>query len=52
MKIIVYNLVLRFRFETTKKTQIPVKMSKIPIGISTEKGIHLAMRRRDEIIKF
>lgn len=47
MKTVFYYLLLNFSIEVTKKTQIPLKYDKTPVGLKTEKGIWIALKPRD-----
>lgn len=45
-KAIMYNLLLKFKFEPNADSQIPIKLKKSPTVMAAEKGIHLAMKMR------
>lgn len=45
-KAVIYHLLLNFKFEPNEKSQIPIQLKKGPLGMSTEKGIHVAMKVR------
>lgn len=47
IKTIIYYLLLNFNFEVTKKTQIPIKLSKNPVQLQTEKGVHVGLQPRN-----
>lgn len=46
IKTIIYYLLLTFDFEVTKKTQIPIKLSKNPTQLQTEKGVFVGFKPR------
>ena len=43
LKTIFYYLLLNFKFDVCAKTQIPLKFAKLPFGLRTEKGVHIAL---------
>lgn len=46
-KVTIYYLVLNFKLLPYEKTQVPLKLDKTPMGMYTEKGIHLKFEPRD-----
>ncbi|KAJ6634903.1 putative cytochrome P450 9f2 [Pseudolycoriella hygida] len=46
IKAILYYLLLNFSFEACEKTQIPVKLQKIPFSLKPENGMHVKLRKR------
>lgn len=47
-KVTIYYLVLNFKLLPYEKTQVPLKLDKTPMGMYTEKGIHLKFEPRDK----
>ena len=47
LKTIFYYLMLNFSFEVTEKTQIPLKLAKIPFSSKSEKGVWVALKPRN-----
>lgn len=45
-KAIIYYLLLKFKFEPNKDSQIPIQLKKSPTVMAAEKGIHVAMKVR------
>ncbi|XP_037037112.1 probable cytochrome P450 9f2 [Bradysia coprophila] len=46
VKSVIYHLLLHFKFEPNEKSQIPLKLKSGPVGLTTENGIHVALKRR------
>jgi cytochrome P450 family 9 len=46
VKAVLYYLLLNFSFEVTTRTQVPIKLEKMPFGLKAEGGIHLEFRPR------
>jgi len=46
-KSAIYYLLLNFKFVPYEKTQIPLKLAKTPMGMYTDKGIHLKLEPRN-----
>ncbi len=40
-KVTIYYLVLNFKLTPYEKTQVPLKLAKTPMGMFTDKGLHL-----------
>jgi cytochrome P450 family 9 len=45
-KTVLYYMILNFSFEVTAKTQIPLKLARLPFGIKPEKEIYLVLNPR------
>lgn len=48
-KITIYYLLLNFKIVPYEKTQVPLKLAKTPMGMYTDKGIHLRFEPREGI---
>lgn len=48
IKAILYYLMLNFSLEINGKTEVPLKLKKTPIFVSTRDGIHLQLILRGE----
>lgn len=46
IKTIFYYLLLHFKINVTSKTQIPLQLKKIPVGLKTEKGVWVELEPR------
>lgn len=46
-KAVLYYLLLNFKLVPYEKTQIPLKLAKTPMGMFTEKGVHLRFEQRN-----
>jgi len=46
VKAVIYYLLLRFTFEPNKDSQIPIKLKKTMIVMTSEKGVHVTMKLR------
>lgn len=51
-KSVIFYLLLNFKFEPNEKSQIPVKLKAGPAGLTTEKGIHVALKLRNSFLHF
>ncbi|CAO1441593.1 unnamed protein product [Diamesa hyperborea] len=47
LKTVLFYLLLNFTFDITEKTQIPLKLEKLPFGLKAEKGIWMALTPRN-----
>lgn len=45
-KAVIYYLLLKFKFEPNIKSQIPIQLKKSITAMTSEKGIHLALKLR------
>lgn len=48
LKAIVYSLLLKFEIIPNEKTQIPIRIAKIPLGARPEKGVHVQLKLRKQ----
>lgn len=48
LKAIVYSLLLKFEIIPNEKTQIPIRIAKIPFGARPEKGVHVQLKLRKQ----
>lgn len=46
IKAILYYLLLNFSLEINGKTEVPLKLKKTPIFVSTRNGMHLQLKLR------
>lgn len=46
IKTIFYYLLLQFKINVTSKTQIPLQLKKVPVGLKTEKGVWVELQPR------
>lgn len=46
VKAIIYFLLLEFSFEPNERTQIPLKLKKLPFSLLPEKGVEITFKPR------
>ena len=51
VKVILYYLLLNFSLEPNEKSQIPLRLTKTPLALKAEKGVHLELRPRKPNLK-
>lgn len=47
VKAVFYYILLNFKIEPNSKSQIPLKLKKKPVGMVTERGIHISLKPRN-----